>query len=103
MADFTIRAGDAVWLHSRPWKAGQEDALVRAGFSDEERDRAEACGTITVQTSSVDATPAAAVLADEHGIDLAGVKGTGAGGKIIKGDVQAYLDAQATGDEDTAA
>ena len=41
-----------------------------------------------------DATPAAAELADEHGIDLNEVEGTGEGGKITKPDVQAAVDAQ---------
>jgi len=35
------------------------------------------------------ASPSARRLADEHGIDLASVKGTGPGGRITKGDVEA--------------
>lgn len=42
--------------------------------------------------SAPDATEAAAELAAAHGIDLATVRGTGAGGKIIKSDVEALLD-----------
>lgn len=40
---------------------------------------------------SPDATDAAAALADQEGIDLAGVTGTGSGGRITKGDVEAFL------------
>ena len=39
-----------------------------------------------------DATDGAAALADEHGIDLSKVEGTGSGGRITKDDVQAYID-----------
>lgn len=42
-------------------------------------------------TSQVDATDAAVSLAAEHGIDLADVGGTGANGRITKGDVEAHL------------
>lgn len=34
-----------------------------------------------------DATPAAAELAADHGLDLATVEGSGSGGRILKGDV----------------
>lgn len=43
--------------------------------------------------SDIDATDAAADLAAEHGLDLAKVEGTGAGGRITKGDVEAALKA----------
>ena len=42
----------------------------------------------------VDATDAAVELAEEHGIDLATVEGTGKGGRIGKGDVQKVVDAE---------
>jgi pyruvate/2-oxoglutarate dehydrogenase complex dihydrolipoamide acyltransferase (E2) component len=41
-----------------------------------------------------DATDAARKLAQEHKLDLAAMKGTGSGGRITVGDVQAALDAQ---------
>ena len=31
--DFTIKPGCTVWLHHRPWKAGNEDELQKAGFT----------------------------------------------------------------------
>jgi hypothetical protein len=40
----------------------------------------------------ISATPAAIELAEQHGIDLATIAGTGADGKILKGDVQATID-----------
>ena len=40
----------------------------------------------------VSASPAAKRLARELGVDLAQIKGTGAGGRIGEGDVQAYAD-----------
>ena len=45
-----------------------------------------------VQKREVEATPAAVKLAGEHGIDLAEVKGTGAGGKVVKSDIEALIE-----------
>lgn len=42
----------------------------------------------------VRASPVARRLAREHGIDLAEVKGTGPGGRVIEKDVRAFLEAQ---------
>lgn len=42
---------------------------------------------------SVNATDAAVALAEEAGIDLSSVKGSGDGGRITKADVQASIDA----------
>ena len=38
-----------------------------------------------------DASPSAVELADELGVDLASVEGSGAGGKIIKSDVAKFV------------
>lgn len=43
----------------------------------------------------IDVTDAARKLAEEHGIDLAGLEGSGAGGRILKGDVEKAIRAQA--------
>lgn len=43
----------------------------------------------------IDITNAARNLAEEHGIDLAGLEGSGAGGRILKGDVEKAIRAQA--------
>lgn len=41
----------------------------------------------------IDATPSAEELAQEAGVDLSSVEGTGAGGRITKGDVEKALQA----------
>lgn len=43
-------------------------------------------------SGDVEATPAAKELADEKGVDLSEVDGSGAGGKITKADVEAKLE-----------
>lgn len=43
--------------------------------------------------AAADATNAAAQLAAEHGIDLASVQGSGTGGRITKGDIEALIGA----------
>jgi pyruvate/2-oxoglutarate dehydrogenase complex dihydrolipoamide acyltransferase (E2) component len=47
------------------------------------------------EAESPKATPAAAAHADELGVDLAKVEGTGAGGTITKADVAAHADSSA--------
>ena len=42
-----------------------------------------------------EATDAAVKLAEENGVDLADVEGTGSGGRILLSDVQDYLDEDA--------
>lgn len=49
---------------------------------------------------SVDAVPSAIKLAEEHGIDLATVEGTGKDGRILKRDVQAAMQPHPDEDED---
>lgn len=46
-------------------------------------------------TAEIDITDAARTLAEEHGLDLAQIAGSGAGGRILKGDVQKAIRAQA--------
>lgn len=41
--------------------------------------------------TSVKASPAARKLAQQHGVDLAQVKGSGPGGRIVESDMQAYI------------
>lgn len=45
-------------------------------------------------TSVIDVTPTARTLAEEHGIDLASVKGSGKGGRVLKSDVEQAMKAQ---------
>jgi pyruvate dehydrogenase E2 component (dihydrolipoamide acetyltransferase) len=51
----------------------------------------------TGKTTEVRATPVAANLAREHGVDLSLVAGTGPGGQIAKRDVEEFLATRATG------
>lgn len=44
-----------------------------------------------VEDDLIDATDGAIAAADEHGVDLATVTGTGANGRITKADVEAVL------------
>lgn len=43
----------------------------------------------TPSSDEVDATPAAAAAAEEHGVDLAQVEGSGQDGRVLKSDVEA--------------
>jgi pyruvate dehydrogenase E2 component (dihydrolipoamide acetyltransferase) len=40
----------------------------------------------------VKASPVARKMADEHGLDLTAVKGSGPGGRVVKADIEAYLE-----------
>ena len=45
----------------------------------------------------IKASPTAKRLADEHGLDVAQIQGTGPGGRIVRGDVEAALAAREAG------
>ncbi len=45
-----------------------------------------------LENTEPEATDAAVKLAEEHGIDLSKVKGTGTGGRVIKSDVEGLLE-----------
>jgi hypothetical protein len=47
--------------------------------------------TLPIATVQIEVTNAAKKLADEYGIDLADITGTGTDGKILKGDVADYI------------
>ncbi len=53
--------------------------------------------TETLQEGDVLATPVAARIADERGLDLSQVKSSGPGGRVTKRDIQRYLEQQAKG------
>lgn len=48
----------------------------------------------------IDATEGAVELADEEGVDLAEVEGTGKNGRVTKGDVEAFIAAHSDDSED---
>ncbi len=51
----------------------------------------------TTRSGRIKASPTAKRLADEHGLDVAQLRGTGPGGRIVRGDVEAALAARETG------
>ncbi len=61
----------------------------------EEAAEAEAAAPEAEAVAEIDITDAARKLAEENGIDLAGLQGSGAGGRILKGDVEKAIRAQA--------
>lgn len=46
---------------------------------------------MTEEPTTTEATPAAADLAAEHGVDPTEVEGTGADGKVTKADVETHI------------
>lgn len=50
---------------------------------------------VEVIHSEINAAPSTIEFANEHDIDLSQVKGTGSGGRILKGDVEAALQSRA--------
>src|SRR5689334_3048926 len=76
--------------------SGKREAVREAGGERREAGaaapaapRAEAAAPVTSQSESVKSSPAARRLADERGIDIAAVAGTGRGGVVSKPDVLA--------------
>ena len=49
-------------------------------------------GDVETETQTINATDSALELANEHGVDLTQVVGTGADGRVLKSDVQAAID-----------
>ncbi len=64
------------------------------GLAETPEPAAEAEGAEPAGTAEVDVTDAARELAEEHGIDLAGLEGTGKEGRILKGDVEGAIRAR---------
>ncbi|MEE9207833.1 MAG: 50S ribosomal protein L21 [Gemmatimonadota bacterium] len=56
---------------------------------------AEAAATAEAPVSTdIDVTPTARTLAEEHGLDLASVHGSGKGGRVLKSDVEQAIKAR---------
>jgi len=76
--------------------AGEFDHLARHHYQalggGAEKATAEPVAETATLAPSVDATDSARKLAAARGIDLASITGSGAGGRITKGDVEAQLD-----------
>lgn len=83
-----IASGDAEPAGSgdeERWNNYEAGAEVDAAEMDSGVEEAEA-------PAEIDATDAASELAQEHGIDLADVEGTGADGRILKSDIEALVE-----------
>ncbi|MEO1585017.1 MAG: 2-oxoglutarate dehydrogenase complex dihydrolipoyllysine-residue succinyltransferase [Planctomycetota bacterium] len=82
-------------------KAGESSASAEQGVAANDAARAQKASTPSGPSSSgstaASATPLARKLADDHGVDLGHVTGTGAGGRIREQDVLAYVQAGGNG------
>lgn len=81
----------------RPFSVARacEVDLDKLGLNDEEQQELASkhwIEAIEDEPAEIDATDAARELAEENGIDLADVAGTGADGRIVIGDIRALLD-----------
>jgi len=74
-----------------------EDATVSAAPEPEAAPAEPEAGAATEagEADGIDVTDAAAELADEHGLELAEIEGTGKDGRILKSDVEAAASAEA--------
>ncbi len=80
--------------------AGEETPVVEAEVAapEEEAAEAEVAAPEADAAPKINITDAARKLAEENGIDLAGLEGSGAGGRILKGDVEKAIRAQTDGE-----
>lgn len=77
-------AGDVIEL-----KVGDAEPLLESGVIEKDGPK--------VVAAEIKASPAAIALAEKHSVDLADITGSGKGGIVTKGDVEAFLDATETG------
>ena len=73
-------------------------AEAEVAAPEEEAAEAEVAAPEVEASPEINITDAARTLGEEHGIDLAGLEGSGAGGRILKGDVEKAIRAQADGE-----
>lgn len=78
-----------------PADAPDSDRPVADPPSDSDSEGQDSADSTSSPTEPVNATDAAIALADEAGIDLAAVAGTGADGRIVINDVRDAIAAQA--------
>lgn len=69
------------------WYAESVVGIEHAHYADQ-----EPVGKVAPE-AQIDASPAAVDLANEHGLNLADIQGTGSGGRIIQKDVEAAVEA----------
>ena len=61
---------------------------------DEWIERLVADKRVKVLAAEVNATDSAIKLAEEHGIDIAEIQGSGVGGRVLKSDIEAVINDQ---------
>lgn len=85
--DFKILS--SVWLHNRVFRPGQEADLIAAGFTPAQKREQEGKGRINWFRGGpgIAASEMAVRLANERGVDLASLTGSGPGGRIYARDV----------------
>lgn len=80
---------------SKPIAAVKPKAEVKAPKAEAKAPKAEAkAPKAAPDASEIDVTPTARTLAAEQGIDLASVKGSGKGGRVLKSDVEQAIKAR---------
>lgn len=67
------------------------DVAARMGWQALADTAADARAQTSSPAAGIDATDSARALADEHGLDLATITGTGTNGRILKSDVEKVL------------
>ncbi|KAI7816607.1 2-oxoacid dehydrogenases acyltransferase-domain-containing protein [Gamsiella multidivaricata] len=101
-ADGPITAGPDAMSDSAPGHAAPEDGLrahshviqdmnAVAAMTDSAPGKAERVETPTAEHILTFATPAVRRVAKENNVDIAQIKGSGKGGRVMKEDVMAYL------------
>ncbi|WP_419937054.1 50S ribosomal protein L21 [Candidatus Palauibacter sp.] len=74
--------------------APKAEAAPKAGAAPAPEAAPEAEAAPAAESSPVDITPMARELAEEHGLDLGAIEGTGKDGRILKGDVDRAIAAK---------
>ena len=92
-----VPVGETIGIISAPGEAPTAASAAKpaaAPAAQAARAEAPAAAPKVVNNAGVNATPVARRVADEHGIDLSQVKGTGPEGQVTKGDVEAFIEAK---------
>ena len=101
LARYADSSGDGVAAATKPAK-DQDGSVAEAPISEPEPENKQESATVpsdelATQIGRVKSSPLARKLADDHGIDLAAVPGTGPEGRIIKRDIEARVGESSVG------
>jgi len=101
LARYADSSGDGAAAATQPAK-DQDGSVAEAPISETEPESKQASATVpsdelATQIGRVKSSPLARKLADDHGIDLAAVPGTGPEGRIIKRDIEARVGESSVG------